>query len=79
MFQHKLAYRFSDNSVEGFTSVAFGQKRAKQNAIQKVKNKIEFIRITREEPDFDESRLISGNEQLTQEEIKQIAEDWKID
>jgi len=78
MFEHNTAYRFSDNTVEGFTGIGFTEKSAEENAIQKIKNKLELITKGENAKPFDESRLITSHDQCTQSEQERIGKDWKI-
>ena len=79
MFEHKLAYRYSNGEVEGFVGIALtNENKAKEKAIQKVKEKIRVIRDTRNEPDFDEKQLIVSLHDCTADEFLQIQQDWKL-
>lgn len=75
MYEYRIAYRFTNNDVEGFVGIGFDNKKAREHAIQKVKNKIECIE---NEAVFSDSRLITDSGSCTEQELKTIASDWNV-
>ena len=79
MYEYNLAYRYTNNDVEGFTGIALSNsENAKSNALQKIRNKIKMIADTTREEKFLESSLILSFDNLSTAEKKQVREDWEI-
>lgn len=76
MFYYHTAYRYIDGRVEGFVGFSLvSEEKAKQKAIAKIIEKIGFIR---NEPDFNESCMITKHSQCNQSEQAIISLDWNI-
>lgn len=73
MYSHRLAYRWEDNSVEGFAAVAFeSSTKAKEKAIELIRRKCMEIGQA-----YTDTRLITDKKQVTTAELKTIQTDWR--
>jgi hypothetical protein len=72
MYQYNLAYRHQNGEVEGFQGIGFGEVAAERDAKDQIARKLQQI----DQP-FEEHRIITSMELLTQPERKQVMEDWK--
>ena len=78
MYEHFLAYRFANGEVEGFKGCGFTKARAKTDAVNQIRRKIDHT-LWPPEPfhKFDLTRLIETPIGITIEDLKIIRSDWK--
>ena len=78
LYEHRLAYRFSNDEIEGFVGTASTKPKARQDAIAQVERKIASIRATRPgEPAYESSRLVESPSRLPRAELEQVQRDWR--
>ncbi len=73
MWNCNLAYRFASGRMEGFSGCGFMKSSARENALRKIRIKLELLREA-----FDESRLIENPKQLSGDDLRQLRADWKV-
>ena len=80
---HSIAYVYTTGEVEGFVGTALSNKgMARDDALRKLRAKIQAIQVHRPEECFDEHRLIetesAAKRFLTAEQREQVNKDWEI-
>lgn len=79
MYEHALAYRFAPSEhfasehLQGFVGHGFTVKNAEEHAYRKIRAKLGLLG----QP-FEESRVVTSEQQLTLEEFKTIRKDWAV-
>ncbi|GMV81467.1 MAG: hypothetical protein AMXMBFR7_26510 [Planctomycetota bacterium] len=90
MYEYRLAYRHHDGAVEGFTGCGFTREAAERNALNRIREKVEWLEDMRRHMDptrddlairFEESRVIRSmyphDGKLTKVEYRQLQRDWR--
>lgn len=77
MFECRLAYRFGNGDIEGFTGCGSTKESAERNCIAQMRRKISTI-VSLVCPDviFTEANVIRSSSGLTKAQQAQIKKDW---
>lgn len=77
MYDHRLAYRHHDGTVEGFKGSGPTRESAKEDAtVQIIKKLIIINREGRPAGTFAPDRVIVGERGLTKDELVTVRRDW---
>lgn len=78
MYEHRVAYAYTDGSVEGFKGFGSTKKKAEGDAIDQIAKKILIVRETRpDEPPYHKSRLVTSPSRLKPEQVESVKADWR--
>ncbi len=73
MFKYNLAYRYQNNEVEGFVGYGLTKEGAYNNAVHKIKDKLQSFNET-----FVVNNAIMDFSGLSEEEVRFIKDDWML-
>jgi hypothetical protein len=78
MYEHRTAYRHTDETVDGFIGTGFTKASAKADAIEQIKRKVDFVAACQQDSTaFDKDRIVGVLSSLAAAEIKDVQNDWR--
>ena len=76
-YEHRNAYRHQNSEVEGFVGTGDSKAKAKADAIEQIKRKLDLVAGLTDDSCFDKARVVESPSTLSRDELEIVQTDWR--